>query len=66
MPNIKLKSSDGDVFVVNQETAKASMTIKNMLEDLGSEEDEDPVPLPNVNSSILKKVSFMSPCHCYY
>lgn len=57
MPNIKLKSSDGEVFDVDVEVAKASVTIKTMLDDLGSDGDDDEeVPLPNVNSSILKRV----------
>ncbi|XP_033125092.1 S-phase kinase-associated protein 1 [Anneissia japonica] len=57
MPNIKLQSSDGEVFEVEVEIAKQSVTIKTMLEDLGmDEEEEDAIPLPNVNSAILKKV----------
>jgi len=57
MPMIKLQSSDGEVFEVDVEIAKQSVTIKTMLEDLGMEEDDDePVPLPNVNAAILKKV----------
>jgi Skp1 family, tetramerisation domain len=34
--------------------AERSMLIKNLLEDLG--ESEEPVPIPNVNESVLKKV----------
>jgi len=57
MPNIQLQSSDGEVFRVDIEIAKQSVTIKTMLEDLGMDEDEEePVPLPNVNAAILKKV----------
>ena len=57
MAIIRLKSSDGEVFPVDVEVAKASVTIKTMLDDLGIEEDDpEVVPLPNVNSAILKKV----------
>ena len=57
MPNIQLQSSDGEVFRVDIEIAKQSVTIRTMLEDLGMDEDEEePVPLPNVNAAILKKV----------
>ncbi|KAI1301787.1 S-phase kinase-associated protein 1 [Halotydeus destructor] len=57
MPQIKLKASDGEVFEVDIEVAKASMTIKNMLDDLGIEDvDQEDVPLPNVNGAILRKV----------
>jgi len=57
MPNIKLQSCDGEVFAVDVDIAKQSVTIKTMLEDLGmDEEEEEVVPLPNVNAAILKKV----------
>ena len=56
MPSIKLQSSDGEIFPVDVEIAKQSVTIKTML-DLGMDEgDEELVPLPNVNAAILKKV----------
>jgi S-phase kinase-associated protein 1 len=57
MPTIKLQSSDGEIFEVDVDIAKQSVIIKTMLEDLGMDESEDePVPLPNVNAAILKKV----------
>lgn len=43
---------------VDVEIAKASNTIKTMIEDLGLDEDDDePVPLPNVNGAIMRKVT---------
>ena len=57
MPTIKLLSSDSEVFSVDVEVAKQSVTIKTMLEDLGMDDDEEEVvPLPSVNAAILKKV----------
>ncbi len=57
MPNMRLQSSDGETFTLDVEIAKQSQTIKNMLEDLGvDDEEEETVPLPNVNAAILKKI----------
>ncbi|KAF5394836.1 RNA polymerase II elongation factor [Paragonimus heterotremus] len=58
MPSIKFASSDGEVFDVDVAIARQSVLIKTMLDDLGLEEqeDEEPVPLPNVNAGILRKV----------
>ncbi|VEL23905.1 unnamed protein product [Protopolystoma xenopodis] len=58
MPTIKLASSDGEIFEVDIAVARQSLTIKTMLDELGIEEDneEEPVPLSNVNAAILRKV----------
>jgi S-phase kinase-associated protein 1 len=67
MPSIKLQSSDGEVFEVDVEIAKASNTIKTMIEDLGLDEDDDePVPLPNVNGPIMRKVGHTPSAIRYY
>ena len=54
MPMLKLQSSDGDDFEVEKVVACMSKTIKTMLEDLG--DDDEVIPLPNVNSKTLKLV----------
>ena len=59
MPTIKLVSSDGEEFRVDIEIAKKSRTVRQLLDDLGVDEnadDDEPVPFPNVNAPILKKV----------
>ena len=59
MPNIKLRSSDGEIIEVDIGVAKMSGTIKAMMENLGIDEDEDveeELPLLKVDSAILKKV----------
>ena len=58
MPVIQLVSSDGEKFPVELDIIKQSVTIKTMLEDLGIDDDSnsEPVPLPNVEASILGKI----------
>ncbi|RZS24236.1 hypothetical protein BHM03_00057286 [Ensete ventricosum] len=50
---ITLKSSDGEVFEVDEAVAMESQTIKHMIEDDCA---ENGIPLPNVTSKILAKV----------
>ena len=60
MPDIKLQSCDGEIYTVDIEVAKMSETIETLMDDLGldeSEDIEDVLPLPNVTSSILRKVT---------
>jgi len=51
---IKLLSSDDKEFIVADTVAKKSVTIKNMLEDIG--DNPNSIPLPNVNGKILDLV----------
>ncbi|KAJ6642100.1 S-phase kinase-associated protein 1 [Pseudolycoriella hygida] len=54
---IYLQSSDGDIFETDAQIAKCSGTIRFMLEDCYMGEYEGVlIPLPNVNSAILRKV----------
>eukprot|EP00117_Sycon_ciliatum_P041931 scpid108578/ scgid30583/ S-phase kinase-associated protein 1; Cyclin-A/CDK2-associated protein p19; S-phase kinase-associated protein 1A; p19A; p19skp1 &gt; S-phase kinase-associated protein 1; Cyclin-A/CDK2-associated protein p19; S-phase kinase-associated protein 1A; p19A; p19skp1 len=54
---IKLESNDCEVFDVEIKVACQSQVIKTMLEDLGqTDDDAEPVPLPNVNATTLRKV----------
>lgn len=58
MPEITLKSSDGETFTVDIEVVKVSGTIKTMLEDCGLDEGDEQaiVPIPNINAAILRRV----------
>lgn len=55
MKIIKLQSSDGVVFMTDEETVKCSGTITIML-DCFEMETEPFIPLPNVHSSILEPI----------
>jgi len=51
-----LQSSDGEDIQVDRDVAERSVLIKNMVGDLGEEAMEEPIPIPNVNAAVLKKV----------
>lgn len=50
---VKLKASDDELFEVEEIVAFESQTIKDMVEDTGT---DSVIPLLNVNSKILSKV----------
>ncbi|KAK9941552.1 hypothetical protein M0R45_007256 [Rubus argutus] len=50
---ITLKSSDGEIFEIEEAVALESQTIKHMVEDGCA---DNAIPLPNVTGSILSKV----------
>ena len=52
---ITLLASDGEEFRVARHVACASVTIGNMLEDIGGDIDEA-IPLPNMSASVLRSV----------
>ncbi|KAI0028162.1 Skp1 family, dimerization domain-containing protein [Vararia minispora EC-137] len=51
---VLLVTSDNEQFIVDKDVAERSVLIKNMLEDVG--ESDQPIPLPNVSSSVMRKV----------
>ncbi|PQE11997.1 SCF complex subunit Skp1 protein [Rutstroemia sp. NJR-2017a BVV2] len=55
-PKITLVSNDNASIEVDQEVAEKSMLVKNMMEDLGEAAVGTPVPIPNVNEVVLRKV----------
>jgi S-phase kinase-associated protein 1 len=51
--SVQLFTSDGSIFFVDEDVAKQSETISNILEDMGS---EDPIPIPNVETETLELI----------
>ncbi|KAH8733123.1 putative E3 ubiquitin ligase complex SCF subunit sconC [Phaeosphaeriaceae sp. PMI808] len=52
---IKLTTSDNMPLTVERKVAERSILIKNLLEDLGGDNNEA-IPIPNVNEAVMKKV----------
>ncbi|CAB03110.1 Skp1-related protein [Caenorhabditis elegans] len=57
---IKISSSDNEIFLVPRNVIRLSNTINTLLMDLGLDDEEgtnaEPIPVQNVTASILKKV----------
>ncbi|KAK8149547.1 hypothetical protein MY1884_005356 [Beauveria asiatica] len=58
MSKIWLVSNDNATMEVDRAVCERSMLIKNMLEDVGdgSIRQDNPIPIPNVNEAVLRKV----------
>lgn len=52
---VKVTTSDGATMSVARPVAERSILIKNLLEDLGGDNNEA-IPIPNVNEAVMKKV----------
>jgi S-phase kinase-associated protein 1 len=52
---VKLVTSDNADIEVDRQVAERSILIKNLLEDLGGDNNEA-IPIPNVNEAVMKKV----------
>eukprot|EP00037_Helgoeca_nana_P006090 m.56506 g.56506 ORF g.56506 m.56506 type:complete len:173 (+) comp16978_c0_seq1:97-615(+) len=52
---VKVQSMDSKVFEIPSQVAKMSVTLKNLIEDLGENVDT-PIPLQNISAAILTKV----------
>ncbi|KAK4236828.1 E3 ubiquitin ligase complex SCF subunit scon-3 [Achaetomium macrosporum] len=53
---ITLTSNEGTNIEVDRVVAERSMLIKNLIEDLQDEALNNPIPIPNVNDPVLRKV----------
>ena len=56
--NLKLESSDGEIITVEADVIRQAITIDDMLRDLEDQgfSDDEPIPIANVTSNILKKI----------
>ncbi|KAF2404696.1 E3 ubiquitin ligase complex SCF subunit sconC, variant [Trichodelitschia bisporula] len=53
---LTLTSSDGIDIEVERKVVERSVLIRNLLEDLAETATLEPIPIPNVNEPVLKKV----------
>lgn len=54
---LRLATNDHAIIEVERQVAERSIVVKHMLEDIGEEAvGKEPIPLPNVNEAVLRKV----------
>ena len=56
MSVLKLQSSEGEIIQVDCDLVKQMLTIQTMIDDLGDQDDDGVIPIPNVNSEVLHKI----------
>ncbi|KAJ9165458.1 E3 ubiquitin ligase complex SCF subunit scon-3 [Coniochaeta hoffmannii] len=56
LQKVSLQSNDGVNIEVDRAVAERSVLIRNMLDDLGDDQINEAIPIPNVNEAVLKKV----------
>eukprot|EP00040_Diaphanoeca_grandis_P010149 m.51971 g.51971 ORF g.51971 m.51971 type:complete len:178 (+) comp21526_c0_seq1:1511-2044(+) len=56
-PQVILTSSDNKQVKLPAKHAKMMATIRHMLEDLGDDDNEEPIPTPTITHEILVKVA---------
>ena len=56
MSVLKLQSSEGEVIQVDCDLVKQMLTIQTMIDDLGGQDDDGVIPIPNVNSEVLHRI----------
>ena len=59
MPKLNLESSDKKVFSVDVEVAKKSITLQDLMENFGIEDDDeggDLIPIPDVDAANLERL----------
>nr|XP_053656918.1 SCF ubiquitin ligase complex protein SKP1a-like [Cherax quadricarinatus] len=56
METLKLKSSDGDIFIVDTKVACMSNLLTEMINCIEASNDDEVIPFDNINTPILKMV----------
>uniref|UniRef100_A0A0K0DLJ7 Skp1-related protein n=1 Tax=Angiostrongylus cantonensis TaxID=6313 RepID=A0A0K0DLJ7_ANGCA len=61
----KLQTKDNEIFEVSASIIGMSKLISTMSEDLNLQDDDTPVPIPNVSANIFKKIVLWCEKHMY-
>ncbi|VDM51727.1 unnamed protein product [Angiostrongylus costaricensis] len=61
----KLQTKDNEIFEVAASIIGMSKLISTMSEDLNLQDDDTPVPIPNVSANIFKKIVLWCEKHRY-